>query len=115
MPLILSFAFVFLEYGRSCKDIGCLPREVCIMAYESCSFGQQENSNCGRYPTCKKNTDQAATQQNTGNVIYHNYKWVEGLANKTKQLPQQLSIEFCVFGILVKLINTRGEMSYKWN
>lgn len=85
MPLILSFAFVFLEYGRSCKDIGCLPREVCIMAYESCSFGQQENSNCGRYPTCKKNTDQAATQQNAGNVIYHNYKWVVGLVNKTKK------------------------------
>ncbi|CAO1388983.1 unnamed protein product [Diamesa tonsa] len=55
----------YSKYGRSCKDIGCLPREVCIMAYESCSFGQQENSNCGRYPTCKKNTDQAATQQNT--------------------------------------------------
>ena len=77
------------------------------MAYESCSFGQQENSNCGRYPTCKKNTDQAATQQNAGNVIYHNYKLrVEGFVNKIKQLPQ-LGREFCVFGILIKLIITR--------
>lgn len=57
------------EYGRTCKDIGCLPREVCVMAYESCSFSQQENVSCGRYPTCKKNTDQA-TQQNSGNLSW---------------------------------------------
>lgn len=55
------------EYGRTCKDIGCLPREVCVMAYESCSFNQQENVSCGRYPTCKKNQDGQAMQQNAGN------------------------------------------------
>lgn len=64
------------EYGRSCKDIGCLPREVCVMAYDSCSFNQQENVSCGRYPTCKKVTDVQGggmanggnTQQNSGNL-----------------------------------------------
>lgn len=49
---------------------GCLPREVCVMAYESCSFNQQENVSCGRYPTCKKNTDQQGTQQNSGNLSW---------------------------------------------
>jgi len=56
----------YSKYGRTCKDIGCLPREVCVMAYESCSFNQQENVSCGRYPTCKKNTDGQSTQQNAG-------------------------------------------------
>lgn len=59
-----------IEYGRTCKDIGCLPREVCVMAYESCSFSQQENVSCGRYPTCKKNTEGQATQQNAGNLSW---------------------------------------------
>jgi len=58
----------YSKYGRTCKDIGCLPREVCVMAYESCSFNQQENVSCGRYPTCKKNTDQQGTQQNSGSL-----------------------------------------------
>ncbi|CRL04228.1 CLUMA_CG017332, isoform B [Clunio marinus] len=56
----------YSKYGRSCKDIGCLPRETCVMAYESCSFSQQENVSCGRYPTCKKNSDAQSTQQSSG-------------------------------------------------
>jgi len=67
--LLLIFsanAAPYSKYGRTCKDIGCLPREVCAMAYESCSFNQQENVSCGRYPTCKKNTDGQSTQQNSG-------------------------------------------------
>lgn len=62
--------FFSAEYGRTCKDIGCLPRETCVMAYESCSFSQQENVSCGRYPTCKKITDGSATQQNSGNLSW---------------------------------------------
>ena len=87
---ILSFhpsctLFVSIEYGRTCRDIGCLPREVCTMAYDSCSFNQQEGTNCGRYPTCVKadKTQQPPPQQNTGkhsmtlinHVISKIWKW----------------------------------------
>ena len=48
---------IFSEYGRSCKDIGCLPSEVCAMAQDTCSYSQREGKECGLYPTCKKNTD----------------------------------------------------------
>lgn len=59
-----------IEYGRNCKDIGCLPRETCVMAYDSCSFNQQEGTNCGRYPTCQKRTDMQTPQQ-TGKCSRH--------------------------------------------
>ncbi|XP_049543360.1 loricrin-like [Anopheles darlingi] len=61
--VILQLLFVFAsplpytKYGRTCSDIGCLSSQVCVMAYESCSIGQREGNDCGRYPTCKKNTD----------------------------------------------------------
>uniref|UniRef100_A0A2M4BY34 Putative secreted protein n=1 Tax=Anopheles marajoara TaxID=58244 RepID=A0A2M4BY34_9DIPT len=61
--VILQFLFVvasplpYTKYGRTCSDIGCLSSQVCVMAYESCSIGQREGNDCGRYPTCKKNTD----------------------------------------------------------
>lgn len=47
----------FIEYGRSCKDIGCLPSEVCQMTQDSCSYGQRDGKDCGSYPTCKRNAD----------------------------------------------------------
>ncbi|XP_050075031.1 keratin, type I cytoskeletal 9-like [Anopheles maculipalpis] len=53
----LALPLPFTKYGRNCNDIGCLPSQVCVMAYESCSLGQREGNECGRYPTCKKNTD----------------------------------------------------------
>lgn len=42
----------FPEYGRTCKDIGCLNSQVCVLAEDPCSFGH--TSDCGTYPTCKK-------------------------------------------------------------
>jgi hypothetical protein len=53
MFLCILFLF-FSEYGRSCSDIGCLPSEVCMMTQDSCSYGQRDGKECGRYPTCKK-------------------------------------------------------------
>lgn len=43
---------LFAEYGRTCKDIGCMRDEVCVMAEDPCSIYQRDN--CGRYPTCAK-------------------------------------------------------------
>ncbi|XP_003698427.2 uncharacterized protein LOC100869201 [Apis florea] len=42
----------FSKYGRTCKDIGCMRDEVCVMAEDPCSIYQRDN--CGRYPTCMK-------------------------------------------------------------
>ncbi|XP_053677122.1 translation initiation factor IF-2-like [Anopheles nili] len=53
----LALPLPYTKYGRTCSDIGCLSSQVCVMAYESCSLGQREGNDCGRYPTCKKNTD----------------------------------------------------------
>uniref|UniRef100_A0A4Y0AYD0 Secreted protein n=1 Tax=Anopheles funestus TaxID=62324 RepID=A0A4Y0AYD0_ANOFN len=53
----LALPLPYTKYGRTCSDIGCLSSQVCVMAYESCSLGQREGNECGRYPTCKKNTD----------------------------------------------------------
>jgi len=53
LGIILS-ANAYSKYGRSCKDIGCLPSEVCAMAYDSCSYSQRDGKDCGNYPTCKK-------------------------------------------------------------
>lgn len=50
--LKLSF---FSEFGRTCKDIGCLSQETCVMAHESCSYSQRDGKDCGSYPTCKRN------------------------------------------------------------
>uniref|UniRef100_A0A182WWK2 Uncharacterized protein n=1 Tax=Anopheles quadriannulatus TaxID=34691 RepID=A0A182WWK2_ANOQN len=36
------------------------------MAYESCSIGQREGNDCGRYPTCKKNTDPSVSAGPSG-------------------------------------------------
>ncbi|XP_050346361.1 uncharacterized protein LOC126770820 isoform X2 [Nymphalis io] len=44
----------FSKYGRTCKDIGCLNSEVCVLAEDPCSYGRA--SDCGTYPTCKKKT-----------------------------------------------------------
>ncbi|XP_055610468.1 translation initiation factor IF-2-like [Uranotaenia lowii] len=61
--LILQLLFTFTvplpynKYGRKCSDIGCLSSQVCVMAYDTCTIGQREGAECGRFPTCKKNTD----------------------------------------------------------
>uniref|UniRef100_A0A8D8IKF2 (northern house mosquito) hypothetical protein n=1 Tax=Culex pipiens TaxID=7175 RepID=A0A8D8IKF2_CULPI len=61
--LILQLLFTiavplpYNKYGRQCSDIGCLSSQVCVMAYDSCSLSQREGNDCGRYPTCKKNTE----------------------------------------------------------
>ncbi|XP_048483028.1 translation initiation factor IF-2 isoform X2 [Plutella xylostella] len=49
---LVLYADGFSKYGRSCRDIGCLNSEVCVLAEDTCSYGQ--TSNCGTYPTCKK-------------------------------------------------------------
>uniref|UniRef100_U5EPL1 Putative secreted mucin n=1 Tax=Corethrella appendiculata TaxID=1370023 RepID=U5EPL1_9DIPT len=49
----------YSKYGRQCSDIGCLSSQVCVMAYDSCSYNQRDGKECGRYPTCKKSTDAA--------------------------------------------------------
>lgn len=51
------FKCTFIEYGRQCSDIGCLPSQVCTMAYESCPYGKTEGKECGRYPTCTKGSN----------------------------------------------------------
>lgn len=48
--------FFSAEYGRTCKDIGCLPSETCVIAQDSCSWGQQDGKECGNFPTCKKSS-----------------------------------------------------------
>lgn len=70
LNICMFFLYIFIEYGRSCKDIGCLPRETCVMSYDTCSFNQQEGTNCGRYPTCQKRTDLQTPQQNTNTGKY---------------------------------------------
>lgn len=67
--------FSSAEYGRTCRDIGCLPREVCVMAYDTCSFSQQEGTNCGRFPKCQARVDTPPQpQQNSGEA-----RWGENL------------------------------------
>ncbi|XP_059617624.1 loricrin isoform X1 [Phlebotomus argentipes] len=58
----------YSKYGRSCSDIGCLSSEVCVMAVDSCSYGQRENKECGRYPTCRKS---GAAGSSTGPATSH--------------------------------------------
>ncbi|ETN61728.1 hypothetical protein AND_006604 [Anopheles darlingi] len=52
------------------------------MAYESCSIGQREGNDCGRYPTCKKNTDPSVSAGPSGvlslNPAPENTKVVSG-------------------------------------
>lgn len=48
--------FFCAEYGRTCKDIGCLPSETCVITQDSCSWGQQDGKECGNFPTCKKSS-----------------------------------------------------------
>lgn len=53
-----TYAYIHhIEYGRSCKDIGCRPSETCVISHDSCSWPQQENKDCGSYPTCKRSTN----------------------------------------------------------
>ncbi|PBC29347.1 hypothetical protein APICC_03350 [Apis cerana cerana] len=47
-----GLGWITSEYGRTCKDIGCMRDEVCVMAEDPCSIYQRDN--CGRYPTCMK-------------------------------------------------------------
>lgn len=44
------------------------------MAYDSCSLGQREGNECGRYPTCKKKTDAglAAGPSDNAQDLYSN-------------------------------------------
>lgn len=62
---IFAFFISFVEYGRSCKDIGCLNSEECVMAEDPCSFGR--SSDCGTYPTCKKKS-----ASSSGNKLRNN-------------------------------------------
>lgn len=55
----------FTEYGRTCKDIGCLPSQVCTMTADSCSYSQRDGKDCGSYPTCMKNTNGGSTGSGT--------------------------------------------------
>lgn len=78
--LILQLLFTiavplpYNKYGRQCSDIGCLSNQVCVMAYDSCSLSQREGSECGRYPTCKKNTEAglAAGPSDSNTDLYSN-------------------------------------------
>lgn len=63
----MFFRFL-LEYGRSCKDIGCLPSETCQMSFDTCSYSQTEGKECGGYPTCKRNANGASNSP--GNLIF---------------------------------------------
>lgn len=67
------FNITRVEYGRSCKDIGCRPSETCVMAQDSCSWNQQDGKECGVYPTCKKSS--TATNTSPGkrhlNIVRH--------------------------------------------
>lgn len=44
--------FVFSEYGRNCKDIGCRSNEICVMVEDKCTYDSRDN--CGHYPTCTR-------------------------------------------------------------
>lgn len=78
--LILQLLFTiavplpYNKYGRQCSDIGCLSTQVCVMAYDSCSLGQRDGSECGRYPTCKKKSDAglAAGPSDNAQDLYSN-------------------------------------------
>jgi len=52
---VIDAAMGYNKYGRTCKDIGCLPSEACVMAEDPCSYGRQDQ--CGFYPTCQKKTN----------------------------------------------------------
>ncbi|XP_038122085.1 translation initiation factor IF-2 isoform X2 [Culex quinquefasciatus] len=75
--LILQLLFTiavplpYNKYGRQCSDIGCLSSQVCVMAYDSCSLSQREGNDCGRYPTCKKNTE-AGLAADSNTDLYSN-------------------------------------------
>uniref|UniRef100_A0AAG5D6I0 Uncharacterized protein n=1 Tax=Anopheles atroparvus TaxID=41427 RepID=A0AAG5D6I0_ANOAO len=66
--LLFTFALPlpYTKYGRTCSDIGCLSSQVCVMVHDSCSLGQREGNECGRYPTCKKNTDPSVSAGPSG-------------------------------------------------
>ncbi|KAI8435865.1 hypothetical protein MSG28_004076 [Choristoneura fumiferana] len=51
---LVLYADGFSKYGRTCKDIGCLNSEVCVLADDPCPIGHTRD--CGTYPTCKKKT-----------------------------------------------------------
>uniref|UniRef100_A0A1L8DQJ5 Putative glycine rich salivary protein n=1 Tax=Nyssomyia neivai TaxID=330878 RepID=A0A1L8DQJ5_9DIPT len=70
LAVVLNYASAlpYSKYGRSCSDIGCLSSEVCVMASDSCSYGQRENKDCGRYPTCRKS---GAAGGSTGPATSH--------------------------------------------
>lgn len=64
---VSRFSFrIFLEYGRGCQDIGCLPSEVCVMSQDACNLGQRDGKDCGTYPTCKKQAGAGSTNTNRG-------------------------------------------------
>lgn len=65
-----NFAFRIIEYGRSCKDIGCLPSETCILAQDSCSYHQTEGKECGSYPKCSKNTLPSSNSPGNEHLIF---------------------------------------------
>lgn len=74
MLFSIAVPLPYTKYGRQCSDIGCLSSQVCVMAYDSCSLGQRENTECGRYPTCKKSSDAglAAGPSDNAQDVYSN-------------------------------------------
>lgn len=44
---IISLFSLCLEYGRTCKDIGCLDNEVCVMESKPCGYYDAQNE-CGQ-------------------------------------------------------------------
>uniref|UniRef100_A0A2M3ZEE9 Putative secreted peptide n=1 Tax=Anopheles braziliensis TaxID=58242 RepID=A0A2M3ZEE9_9DIPT len=106
--VILQLLFVFAsplpytKYGRTCSDIGCLSSQVCVMAYESCSIGQREGNDCGRYPTCKKNTDPSVSGGPSGvlslNPAPENTKVVSGSKDSAAGYPSMAIDPNYIFG-----------------
>lgn len=66
-----------VEYGRSCKDIGCRPSETCVISHDSCSWNQQDGKECGSYPTCKRstNTNTSPGKKLTCSLLYSPFKY----------------------------------------
>lgn len=46
--------FLRIEYGRTCKDIGCLNNEECVMAEDPCSYYSRDQ--CGKYVYSSRHT-----------------------------------------------------------
>lgn len=96
----MAIIFLFVEYGRSCKDIGCLPSEECQVSYASCSIIQQEGKDCGTYPTCVKRVGGSSSVPGIQSIISKtmHFKWEQ---TNTHLNTLKLSHHFGTFRIYV--------------